>query len=129
MSTTMSATTWLLLVLAGGVGACTRYLLDRAICSLTRERIGIATINVLGSFLIGIAAGALDPDSPLRAIAATGFLGGFTTISTAMVDAIREHEEFGTHATMRLIAFTYGSSIVAACLGIGLGRLLRSLLG
>jgi CrcB protein len=76
----------LLLVLAGAaLGAPARYLVDRAIQA--RHRCGFPwgtfTVNVSGSFLLGlIAASAMATSKPSLALCGTGFCGAFTTYST-----------------------------------------------
>ena len=80
-------------VLAGSAGAVTRLVVDGA---LARRWPGlpVATllINLTGSLLLGlltglVAAGAAPHE--LTAIAGTGFCGGYTTFSTASVEAVR----------------------------------------
>lgn len=80
----------LLATLAGGVGALVRYLLS----GFVQERldsdlpVGTLVVNLSGAFLIGIVAGTDDLQSSATLIM-TGFLGGFTTFSTWMIETIR----------------------------------------
>ena len=81
--------TWLWVALAGGLGAVLRHLVHlgvhRSGSPSTRATLAV---NILGSFGIGIAYAALLPSAPQAAtILATGLLGGFTTFSTASVEA------------------------------------------
>lgn len=81
---------WLLVIALGGLGAATRYIVD----TVLRERCGVpaaiatATINVIGAFAAGvIARPAFEAGTHLAPnVLVVGFLGGFTTYSTAMVD-------------------------------------------
>lgn len=86
--------TTLLIMLAGGLGAATRFVVD----GLVRERwptdfpVATVVVNVSGSALIGLLAGAglfhgLDRTAYL--VGAVGFCGGYTTFSTAMVETVR----------------------------------------
>jgi CrcB protein len=51
----------------------------------TIGRFGLLAVNVAGAFALGVLAGAgLDGDA--YRLAATGFLGAFTTFSTWMLD-------------------------------------------
>jgi len=89
----MSTATFLFVVLAGGVGACTRFWLDRgaqrALSSWedpAAAKLGILVVNVIGCFLAGAATQLVPAD--LMPTVSTGFLGGFTTFSTALVDSV-----------------------------------------
>ncbi len=86
--------TTLLIMLAGGLGAAARFVLD----GLVRARwpmdfpLPTVVVNVSGSALIGMLAGAglfhgLDRTTYL--VGAVGFCGGYTTFSTAMVETVR----------------------------------------
>lgn len=74
---------------AGGFGAVCRFLVSGAVAARSRSGFpyGTAVVNLAGAFLIGLTAGALGT-SP-TGIMVTGFLGGFTTFSTWMVESIR----------------------------------------
>ena len=81
----------LLLIFAGGAaGAMARFQLVRA---LERQAgfpawFGIMCINIFGCLIIGILAAVLGTDQPAAsALLLTGLMGGFTTFSTAMLDA------------------------------------------
>src|SRR5690606_32056444 len=73
--------------IAGGIGAALRYLVDNSVPERLRARYpwGIALVNLTGSFALGIVT-ALLPGVWLTIIG-TGLLGGYTTFSTAAVDA------------------------------------------
>ncbi|RMB61172.1 fluoride efflux transporter FluC [Tessaracoccus antarcticus] len=83
----------LLLALAGGLGAMARFSLDSWITSRWRAPLPVGTviINVTGSLLLGLLTGwALGAaGGEVLAVAGTGFLGGYTTFSTASVEAAR----------------------------------------
>ncbi|HEV7166686.1 MAG TPA: fluoride efflux transporter CrcB [Micrococcaceae bacterium] len=90
----MSVAVVVMLALAGGVGAGSRFMLDGAIRARSRTTLPIGTmiINVSGSLVLGLLAGlVLAHRLPLevQAIAGTGFLGGYTTFSTASVETVR----------------------------------------
>ena len=84
----------LFVALAGGLGAVARFVLDGVITARRRGAegfpTGIMVVNVSGSLLLGIVAElatASLPD-PLHQILGAGFLGGYTTFSTAAVDTV-----------------------------------------
>ena len=78
--------------LAGGVGAVLRFLVTRAVDGLVdRPGLGTGAVNLVGAIGIGVVAGLFDAgrlDDPLALVVSVGLLGGFTTFSTWMVDAL-----------------------------------------
>lgn len=80
-----------LIALAGGLGATCRFLLDTLISRLRAPLpLGTLVINITGSFLLGLVTGwLLATGSAWAAVVGTGFLGGYTTFSTASVEGVR----------------------------------------
>lgn len=80
----------LLATLAGAVGALVRYLLSGVVQQRIDSDLPVGTlvVNLSGALLIGIVAGTDDLQTSATLIA-TGFLGGFTTFSTWMIETIR----------------------------------------
>lgn len=118
--------TALLVALAGGLGAVARLVLDGAVTSRTGGRYPAGTflVNVAGSLLlglvVGLAAGALLPWR-WELVAGTGFLGGFTTFSTAAVETIRLA---GARRWVAAVAHALGMiavSVLAAGAGLVVG--------
>ncbi|SFN42751.1 fluoride efflux transporter FluC [Mycetocola miduiensis] len=89
----MTPVLFLAVALAGGVGAAARFMLDGVMQSrATSYPLGTLVINISGSFLLGLATGlALSAALPPEAvtIVGSGFLGGYTTFSTASVESVR----------------------------------------
>jgi fluoride exporter len=86
--------TVLLVVLLGGLGAATRFVVDGVVTqrSGTGLPVGTMLVNVSGSALLGLLTGALlfhGLDETAYVVLAVGFCGGYTTFSTAMVEAVR----------------------------------------
>ena len=111
------------LFLLGGVGAAARFWVDGAIRARHPGPMPVATmsINVAGSLLIGVLlglqlGGVLAPDG--FAMLATGFCGGFTTFSTAMVEAVRLLEDGDVRRAWGSVALTLVLSVAAASLGV-----------
>ncbi|MBK1835415.1 fluoride efflux transporter CrcB [Roseibacillus ishigakijimensis] len=79
-----------LVFLGGGLGAVARYGLNSVLTQWLGGRfpLGILACNVLGCFLIGLAAGFAQKTAPgwLGPFVIVGFLGGFTTFSTFSSD-------------------------------------------
>lgn len=89
----MTTLVFLAIAVAGGLGAAARFVLDGLIRSATDIRLPWATIliNISGSLLLGLvtglAAGRVLPEA-WQLILGTGFLGGYTTFSTASFETV-----------------------------------------
>src|SRR2546423_3042036 len=78
---------YLLIALGGAVGSLSRYVLGRAVQSLSASGfpIGTLVVNVSGCFLIGILVRQflnMQVSPELRALLIVGFCGGVFTFST-----------------------------------------------
>ena len=111
--------------LAGGVGAAARLVLDGSARALIPVRwpVGTLLINVSGSLLLGVVtglalAGALD--ETWRLVLGTGVLGGFTTFSTASVEAARMLLERRWAAGLSYGLGMWAAALAAAALGLAL---------
>jgi len=81
--------TALLVAIGGGLGAVARFGIASMIPKTRRGfPSGITTVNVVGSFLLGLVVGLVEAEDIAPAIepVTLGLLGGFTTFSTWMVD-------------------------------------------
>lgn len=83
------------LALAGGLGAATRFVVDTWVAGRTRGvgfPVGTLVVNVGACLLLGALAGwALTHPGhdAVRGVLGVGFLGGYSTFSTASVEAAR----------------------------------------
>lgn len=104
----------LYVALGGAVGSACRYLIDRA-AGPGSFPIGTLTVNLLGSFLLGLLVGWIgERIAPgLRLALFTGLLGGFTTFST-----------FALESTALMRSGEMGSAIGYLVLSVGLGLVL-----
>jgi len=125
----VNALTILLLGLAGGLGAGTRFVVDGLVRSRLRTALPVGTIaiNITGSFLLGLVAGAVIVHAApveLQAIAGTGFLGGYTTFSTASFETVRLVQSRRTGLALLNGFGTAVAAVGAAAAGLALASLL-----
>lgn len=119
----MTALLVLLTASAGGVGAAVRFVADGVVRSRVGKTfpLGIFLINVSGSLALGAIAGLVlrgDVEPAVQVVAGTGFLGGFTTFSTASVDTVRLIGA-GRYLSALLYALgTAGAALAAAAVGL-----------
>lgn len=120
----MSPGVLLLAAAAGGVGAVLRYLVDVGVSRLAGRRFpwGILVVNATGSFALGVVTAGL-PD--LAFVVGAGLLGGYTTFSTAMLDALLLWRNGERPASATYLVGTLVAAIVAALGGLALGGALR----
>jgi CrcB protein len=78
--------------IAGAAGAVARYLLGAAVQRLLGGRFpwGTTVVNLAGTVLLGWVVAGSGPAPPVLTV---GFLGGFTTYSTWMVESVILTEE------------------------------------
>ena len=117
--------TWLLVALGAGLGSVARYVADRWI---SEARVGTfpagtATVNITGSFLLGLLTGALAHDSLLAAALGTGLCGGYTTFSTWAYETWRLVEEGSTSTASVNVVLSVVVGLLAAGAGLALGAL------
>lgn len=122
----MTVLLFIALALAGGLGAASRMFLD----GLIKSRIGGAipwgtiTINVSGSFVLGLLTGLASVQILPEAwhlIIGTGFLGGYTTFSTASFETVRLIQERRWTLSLTTGLGTLVLATAAAGLGLWLG--------
>ena len=113
--------TVLLVLLGGIVGAPVRYLTDVTVQRLhgTTFPWGTWTVNVVGSFVLGLVAAAA-PDW-LVTLAGTGFCGALTTFSTFGYETVRLAEEGELSAAATNVVGSVAAGLAAAALGWWLG--------
>ena len=118
----MTPASVLLVALGGAVGA----LLRCGVSRLGSERVRpwlIVAVNIVGSFVAGLASAVID-DPGIRLALLTGFCGGFTTFSTSSADAAKALRSGERVRAVALVAVTALVSVGSAWLGITAGQLL-----
>lgn len=108
--------------LAGGIGAALRFVVDGLIRQRSSGHFPWATgiINVAGAFALGLLTGMAVSGST-HAIAGTGFLGGFTTFSTASFETARLAHDGRYRAALANGLGMLVAAVAAASLGVWLG--------
>lgn len=146
----MSPWVWAGLAVAGGLGALARFTVDARVSAAVARRRGARTgrtrrgtrraaaiplgtiaVNLTACFLLGLLAGlGATAPSQLYAVAGTGFLGGYSTFSTACLEAARLLlDGRGGAALMHALAMTAGTLLAAVIgmeIGMGVGMALGS---
>jgi CrcB protein len=109
--------TYLGVALFGALGAVARYRVDSAVSARFAGDlpIGILVVNLTGAFVLGVLVGAAVP-SRAALILGTGFMGGYTTFSTWMV----ESERLGEAGEIAMLLANLAVSMV---LGLGCAAL------
>jgi CrcB protein len=119
---------YLLVVLGGGAGSLARYIAGAAIVERFGPRfpIGTMTINITGSFLIGLfmtlITERLPGDLNLRPLLVTGFLGGYTTFSSFEWETFDRIRHGGFWIGMANVVGSVGLGYAAVWMGAVLGR-------
>lgn len=109
--------------LAGGAGAVLRYALDLGVGRVAGRRFpwGILVVNLTGSFALGLVTTAMPAQLFL---VGAGLLGGYTTFSTAMLDAVVLWRDGERAASAADAVGMLVLGLLAAALGIALGSAL-----
>lgn len=111
--------------LAGGLGATLRYVADAVARRVVPGYpLGTLVINVSGAFLLGLVTGLLASGhlgASVASVLGAGLLGGYTTFSTASVEAVVLLEEGRRSAALLHAAGMLLLGVAAAAAGWWLG--------
>ncbi|WP_020577585.1 fluoride efflux transporter CrcB [Actinopolymorpha alba] len=119
----------LAVVLGGLIGAPLRYHLDRAIQTRHESAFpwGTLTVNVLGSFLLGVIASATESGvlgalgAPMYALVGTGLCGALTTFSTFGYETLRLLEDGARLPAVANVGVSLLAGLGAAFAGFAIG--------
>jgi CrcB protein len=105
--------TWIGVACFGALGAVARFRVDSAVSARLPGDfpLGTLVVNLSGSFALGVLVGA-SPAHRVMFLLGTGFMGGYTTFSTWMV----ESERLGEIDEVALLVRNLGVSML-----VGLG--------
>ncbi len=114
--------------LGGALGATARFVLGSLLLRLTGPAFpwGTLSVNVLGSFAMGLAAvlfvQSMGEGAGPRAFAMVGVLGGFTTFSAFSLDVFILVERGNVTAAGLYVGLSVATSILALVAGVILAR-------
>ncbi|MBB5517077.1 CrcB protein [Rubricella aquisinus] len=119
-----SATAFMQVALGGAIGAVLRYASVVFAMRLigTGFPFGTLFVNVVGSFLMGIAAVWVLSRPGMAPFVMAGVLGGFTTFSAFSLDALRLIEAERIGAALLYVSGSVGLCLIAVFAGIMIGR-------
>ena len=108
----------LLVALGAAVGAPARYLVDRLVQPRLGAPWGTATVNVLGSFVLGALVMLTGGTGGAQLLVGTGLCGALTTWSTSAYETVRRAEEgHPARAAVEALAGV-ATGVLAAALGV-----------
>lgn len=113
---------FILVGIGGFFGAVSRYKIAVVMNKKTKTALpsGTLTVNILGSFLLGIMTG-LSISHKFELLFGTGFMGAFTTFSTFKLENIQMHANKQGHLLVLYLFLTYGVGLTAAFIGLIIG--------
>jgi CrcB protein len=115
--------TWAGVAFLGALGAVARFRLDSAVSAWLPSDfpLGTLVVNLTGSFALGVLVGA-SATHRIAFLLGTGFLGGYTTFSTWMVESERLGEVGRVAPLLRNLWLSMLSGFGIAATGFYLGQ-------
>lgn len=124
-----SFTTCLIVMLGGAFGTLARYLIGLAALPISQSLPwGTITINILGSFIIGLfgtltlAHGRYPVSENVRLFVMIGFCGGFTTFSSFSLQTL----DLLRNGAMARAAINVVASVVLCVAAVAVGHLIAA---
>ncbi len=114
----MNVALWAGVLMIGGLGSVTRFLVDRTVARRAARSFpfGTLTVNVTGAMLLGFITGlALNHEAAL--LAGTAFVGAYTTFSTWMFETQRLAEERQLRPALANLVVSVVAGVAAAAVG------------
>ena len=115
----------LAVAVGGALGAVLRQLTSVSLAGRGRIPWGVLVVNVVGSFIAGLAL-ALPLDPTVQLVIVSGVCGGLTTFSTFAVETIQLVSEGKHRAAAASVALNLALAVPAALLGIVLALTLMA---
>lgn len=129
--------TIILVAIGGGLGASCRYLLGVWVKLRTEKKMiptAMLTVNILGSFILGLFFGWVYQEVPYMVyddlsflFVAIGFCGAFTTFSTFSVEAVTLLQKQKIREFFTYVGLSIGGAMVTFLIGMFLGSQMMTL--
>ena len=124
----MSFLAWAAFLVAAGIGAPARYLLDGWVQDRTEGAFpwGTFTVNATGCLALGVLAGLglhHNLGTTVRTVLGTGALGAYTTFSTLTFETVRLAEEGAIDEAVRNAAASLLVGLAAVSAGLAVTSL------
>ena len=113
-----------LVFIGGGIGSALRHGVNQAAARLLGSGFpyGTLTVNIVGSFLMGVLAGYFafkgEASQPWRLFLTTGILGGFTTFSTFSLDVALLYERGDLGMAVLYVVASVGMALAGLFAGL-----------
>ncbi len=125
----MTYTSLLIVGIGGLAGSVLRWLIGMRMNSIFPELpLGTLTANIVGGYIIGLAAGAVTADlgvsQNMRLFVIPGFCGGFTTFSSFSLETVTSMMNGRVFWGLSEIVIHVSGSLLATALGLFTVRLL-----
>lgn len=111
-----------MVALGGMAGAISRFGVQKAIPTRVLP-FATLTVNLLGSFMLGLIAG-MGVQGNLYLFTAAGFMGAFTTFSTLNVDLVKLISNKQQKAVILYIISTYIGGLLSVAAGLFIGKVM-----
>jgi CrcB protein len=117
--------TWIGVAFFGACGAVARFRVDGAVSARLPSDfpLGTLVVNLTGSFAVGVLVGAAVSHR-VAFLLGTGFMGGYTTFSTWMVETERLGEDGELGALFANLGVSMLAGVGVAALGFYAGQAL-----
>jgi CrcB protein len=115
--------TWVGVGVFGALGAVARFRLDAAVSARMPATfpLGTLTVNLTGSFALGVIGGTALTHR-LALVLGTGFMGGYTTFSTWMVESVRLGEGGDVASLLRNLWLSMLAGLACGAAGFCVGQ-------